>query len=189
MFESLDRFDLVIACDGEGGIGKKNNLPWRLPGDVKHFRTLTSTVSELQPAGIFNAVIMGRKTWESLPQRFQPLPNRINVVLTRDRSYRVPAGALAAASLDEALEKLTSMPCHRVFVIGGAAVLADAMKHERCGLLYLTEIAQVFDCDVFLPSIHERFHLVSAGESRLENGIEYAINVYAPSKKPLEETS
>lgn len=176
MFTDNDKFDLVIACDAKGGIGKNNYLPWKIPGDVEHFRILTSKSTS---PDLKNAVIMGRRTWESLPERFRPLPNRTNVVLTRDRSYEVPEDVLVCSSLDEALAELVQQKIERVFVIGGAEVLRKAMQHQRCGLLYLTEIRQSFDCDVFLPDHSELFELVSAAPSRHENGVDYSINIYS----------
>lgn len=176
MFTDNNTFDLVIACDAQGGMGKNNDLPWKIPGDIEHFRILTSQSTS---ADLKNAVIMGRRTWQSLPAKFRPLPNRINVVLTRDHDYVVPEGVLVCSSLDEALEKLAQQKVDRVFVIGGAEVLRKAMQHPRCGLLYLTEIQQSFDCDVFLPDHKELFQLQSGSSVKHENGIDYSINIYS----------
>lgn len=176
MFTDNDKFDLVIACDAQGGMGKNNDLPWKIPGDVEHFRILTTQSTS---ADLKNAVIMGRRTWESLPAKFRPLPNRINVVLTRDRGYEVPEGVLVCSSLDEALAHLAQQKVDRVFVIGGAEVLRKAMHHQRCGLLYLTEIRQTFNCDVFLPDHKELFELLSESPARHENGVDYSINIYS----------
>lgn len=176
MFTNNDKFDLVIACDSRGGMGKNNDLPWKIPGDVEHFRVLTSKSTDPDSK---NAVIMGRKTWESLPAKFRPLPNRVNVVLTRDQAYEVPQDVLVCSSLDEALEILIDKKIARVFVIGGAEVLRKAMQHPRCGLLYLTEIEQDFDCDVFLPDHTELFELQPGSSPRHENGVDYSINIYS----------
>jgi dihydrofolate reductase/thymidylate synthase len=73
-------FSIVVAMDSQQGIGKNNNLPWSLSADLTHFKSLTTTVTHLQKR---NAVIMGRKTWNSLPTAFRPLPNRLNIVITR----------------------------------------------------------------------------------------------------------
>jgi dihydrofolate reductase len=93
-------FDVVVAADLEWGIGKANALPWpRLKGDMAHFRRVTSTAAE----GARNAIIMGRKTWQSTEMGGKPLPRRLNVVITRTPSLSVPEGVVVAGSLDAAL--------------------------------------------------------------------------------------
>ncbi|HEY9786666.1 MAG TPA: dihydrofolate reductase, partial [Candidatus Obscuribacterales bacterium] len=84
-------FDLVVACDLRGGIGKDNQLPWRLPGDMKRFREVTTNTDR---GDATNAIIVGRKTWESIPEKNRPLPDRINVVLTRQKDYSVGPSVL-----------------------------------------------------------------------------------------------
>lgn len=71
--------NMVVAASSDNGIGLDGQLPWRLPKEMKHFKTVTSSA----PEGMTNAVVMGRKTWLSIPAKFRPLPNRLNVVLTR----------------------------------------------------------------------------------------------------------
>ena len=79
-------FDIVVAADEAGGIGKDGEIQWRLPGDLKFLKNKTSSVSE---EGMRNAVIMGRKTWETIPSKWQPLPKRLNVVVTRRADYEL----------------------------------------------------------------------------------------------------
>ncbi|MDO8211194.1 dihydrofolate reductase [Conexibacter sp. CPCC 206217] len=103
---------LVVAYGENGVIGRDGELPWRLPSDLARFRALTHG----------GTVVMGRKTWESLPPRFRPLPGRRNIVLSRAAAY-APEGAEVFASLDEALAA-----CERdCFVIGGAEIYAQAL--------------------------------------------------------------
>ena len=80
-------FSIVVAMDEQQGIGKGGKLPWHIPGDLKYFKNLT-TKTKLPDKK--NVVIMGRKTWESLPQNFRPLSKRINVVLTRNKIFYLP---------------------------------------------------------------------------------------------------
>ncbi len=173
-----ERFDIVVACDLKGGIGKNNAIPWRLPGDLKHFKNLTSSSTQ---AGLYNAVIMGRKTWESIPAQFRPLPDRYNVILTRNAAYQAPQGVFVRNSLDDALAWLEQGPVDQVFIIGGSEIYNQAIQHERVGLLYLTEVRQQFDCDTFFPDYKGFFQLVSSSEIQSENGIDYCFKVYKPN--------
>jgi len=169
------KFDIIVAADQNRGIGKNNQLPWRIPTDLKYFRDLTSgtPVPEVR-----NAVIMGRKTWESIPPSYRPLKDRVNVILTRNGDYTLPDGVWKADSLDAALALLSDRTIDRVFVIGGAEIYGQAMVHERCGLLYLTEVRHKFDCDTFLPDYKIFFQLVSCSEVMMDNNLEFCFKVY-----------
>jgi dihydrofolate reductase/thymidylate synthase len=98
---------LVVAATRKLGIGKGGTMPWKLPGDMAYFKELTSKTAD---AGKQNAVIMGRKTWESIPVKFRPLPGRINVVLTRAAAGHENSSAMsnAAAKLPGQAYKVTS---------------------------------------------------------------------------------
>ncbi len=95
--QALRTFQLVVAATRKMGIGKAGTMPWKLPGDVAYFKALTSRTAD---AAKVNAVVMGRKTWESIPARFRPLRGRVNVVLSRggDRSGGAGAEACSARS-------------------------------------------------------------------------------------------
>jgi dihydrofolate reductase len=128
---------VLIAAVAEGGvIGLDNRLPWHLPEDLQHFKRQT----------LGCPVLMGRKTWDSLPARFRPLPGRINVVLTRQIDWQAE-GALRAGSLDDALAQLAGQP--RVFVIGGAELYAQALP--QADRLVLTEIEAQLGGDAHFP--------------------------------------
>jgi len=127
------RIVLIAAVAANGVIGANNRLPWRLPEDLKRFRALT----------LGRAVIMGRKTWESLPRA---LPGRQNIVVTRQRGYAA-AGADAVASFAAALE-CVRMP-EPVFCIGGGEIYRAALPFATT--LHLTEIARAFDGDAQFP--------------------------------------
>lgn len=119
-------YQVVVAATRDMGIGKDGNLPWKLPSDLKFFKEVTMTTSDPSKR---NAVIMGRKTWESIPPRNRPLPGRLNVVLTRSGSFDIATAEniLMCGSLNSALELLAATPyclsIERVFVIGGGQVL------------------------------------------------------------------
>jgi dihydrofolate reductase len=126
---------LIAAVAANGVIGDANRLPWRLPEDLRRFRALTTG----------HAVIMGRKTWESLRG---PLPDRQNIVVTRNRDYRA-AGAEVAATLDDALA-LVRLPAP-AFCIGGGELYRVALP--RATVLHLTEIHRDFAGDATFPPI------------------------------------
>jgi dihydrofolate reductase len=170
-------FSIVVAIDNQRGIGKAGQLPWHLPGDLQFFKTLTT--GHCQP-GQVNAVIMGRRTWESLPEKYRPLPGRKNVVISRNSYMVLPDGVSRVGSLDEALELLTNeVPCiNQVFVIGGETVYKSALNHRLCQKVYLTQINQQYSCDVFFPALPECFTLKSRTSQYEENHISYAFLEY-----------
>jgi dihydrofolate reductase len=129
---------LIAAVDRQRAIGRAGGLLWHESADQQHFRRVTMGCP----------VIMGRKTWDSLPERFRPLPGRRNVVVTRNDAWHA-AGAERAASLDAALSLLEGTP--RVFVIGGGELYAQALP--RADELVLTEIDAAFEgADAHFPA-------------------------------------
>ncbi|MSR85205.1 dihydrofolate reductase [Candidatus Uhrbacteria bacterium] len=131
---------LIAAVAKNGCIGKNNQLPWSLPEDLRHFKELTTG----------HSVLMGRKTWESIPEKFRPLPNRKNIVLTRQEDYQVPSGVDCYTTLDEALRVHQA---ENIFVIGGAEIYQQALPLAH--KLYLTEVDQTIDGDAFFPCINQ----------------------------------
>lgn len=142
-------FDIVLAADLDWGIGKDNGLPWpKLRGDLRHFKKTTSTASP----GKRNAIVMGRKTWQSKEVGSSPLPNRLNVVVSHE-ALEVPAGVVVARSLDEAL----AVPeVESIFVVGGAGLILGAIDRPDLRHVYLTRIDQRFECDVKMPNLDQR---------------------------------
>lgn len=136
---------LVWAQARGGVIGRDGGLPWHLPEDLAHFRALTRGAT----------VVMGRATWESLPERFRPLPGRRNVVLSRRADFQ-PTGADVRADLAAALAEATDAT---VWVIGGAQVYAAALADAD--RLVVTEIDEAVDGDAHAPSIDPEWELVS----------------------------
>ena len=172
-------FNIVVATDLNSGIGKRGMLPWHLPGDMKHFRELTSTT---QSASKKNAVIMGRKTWESIPEKFRPLPGRLNVVLTRSESFFLPERVVRANTFNEALALLDTPTFKEtvegVFVIGGGEVFKEALQNPACRRIYLTQILEKFDCDIFFPDFQNDFKEILASPHYSENSIKFYFAVY-----------
>ncbi|MDP1652138.1 MAG: dihydrofolate reductase [Rhodocyclaceae bacterium] len=159
----MNGLTLIAAVAKNGVIGDSNALPWHLPEDLKHFKQLTSG----------HAVIMGRKTWESLPLRFRPLPGRLNIVLTRDPSC-VAAGATVVHTLQEALKVGAG---GTAFIIGGAELYAHALPlTER---LELTEIDAEFFGDAFFPDYDRaQWREVKRETGRTDAGLGYAFVTY-----------
>jgi dihydrofolate reductase len=155
---------LVAAVARGGVIGRDGGIPWRLPEDLAHFKAVTTG----------HAVVMGRKTWESIPDRFRPLPDRRNVVVTRDREWQA-TGAERASSVEDALELLAGD--ERVFVIGGAEIYAAALPHAD--ELVLTEIDLDVEGDSFFPPWDRSvFEEMSREATTSEDGTRLAFVTY-----------
>ncbi len=138
---------LIAAVASNRCIGKAGTLPWYLPEDLKRFKKLTTG----------HVVIMGRKTWESIPEKHRPLPNRKNVVVTRQQNYPLPNGVERFGSIDEAL---TAHATEEVFIIGGAEIFAQTI--DRADRLSITELDRTIDgCTAFFPPIDTRWRETS----------------------------
>ena len=150
---------IVVAADEKNGIGKAGQLPWRLKDDMRFFKEVTTKTED--PAKK-NMVIMGSKTWISIPKF--PLPNRLNVVLTRDKVKAEERSGVHGyspschfeSSVEEAFD-LADDSIESIFIIGGGQVFAEIMNDPRLDGIYLTRVHAVFDCDVFLPELPKRF--------------------------------
>lgn len=128
----------IAAMSRNGVIGKNNQLLWHIPADMKRFKELT----------VGHTVIMGRKTWESIPKKFRPLPDRKNIVITREKDYRAD-GAVVVSSPEEALELVATTNEREVFVIGGQQIYEALLPYTS--RLYLTLIDKDFEGDTFFP--------------------------------------
>jgi len=160
--------NLIYARARNGVIGANDGLPWHLPQDLAHFKHRTAN----------SPVIMGRKTWESLPPRFRPLPGRVNIVLTRQRDW-LSHGALAADSLDWALALCASQHPRPVdvWVIGGAQLLAAAMPMAERAVV--TELDRDFAGDVVAPELDASWTEQAREEQVAPDGMRFAFVTYA----------
>jgi dihydrofolate reductase len=129
---------LIVAIDEDNGIGKDNKLPWHLPADLKHFKTLTTG----------HTIVMGRKTFDSIGK---PLPNRRNIIISRQQDLAVE-GTEVVQSLPEALNLCEDE--NEIFIIGGAQIFKYAMP--LANILYLTIIHHTFEADTFFPEIDQK---------------------------------
>lgn len=130
---------LIYARAANGVIGLNNSMPWHLPEDLAHFKQLTSGYP----------VVMGRKTWDSLPERFRPLPGRTNIVVTRSADWQAE-GVVRASSLEEALH-IGALHGDTVWVMGGAQIYAQALP--LADAVEVTIIHQDIDGDAYAPNL------------------------------------
>ncbi|TFV86881.1 dihydrofolate reductase [Blastococcus sp. CT_GayMR16] len=158
---------MVWAQARDGVIGAEGALPWHLPEDLALFRRLT----------MGSTVVMGRRTWDSLPERFRPLPGRTNVVLTSDRRWSAD-GATPAASVAEVLAGHESF-----WVIGGGAVYTAFLPHAR--QLMVTEIDAQVDGDTWAPPLDDGWQLEartpSDGWTTSSSGLRFAVSHHVRS--------
>ena len=155
---------LIAVVARNRAIGINNALLWHLPEDLRHFREITRG----------KPVIMGRKTWESLPEAFRPLPGRRNIVVSRNPGY-VAAGATLAASLDAAVRLCSD--ADEAVVIGGEQLYAQALP--IASRLYLTEVDEDADGDAFFPEFARLdWQEVSRRAKSAADGPPYAFAVY-----------
>lgn len=163
MSASLPVLHLILARARNGVIGVAGGLPWHLPEDMAHFRRTT----------LGCPVIMGRKTWDSLPPRFRPLPGRTNVVVTRQPGWTAE-GATAVASLEAAQQACKAAPL--AWVIGGAALYALALPHAQQAVV--TEIDAEFDGDAYAPQFGPEWTEVAREHHVAASGLPFSFVTY-----------
>uniref|UniRef100_A0A803LDN7 Bifunctional dihydrofolate reductase-thymidylate synthase n=1 Tax=Chenopodium quinoa TaxID=63459 RepID=A0A803LDN7_CHEQI len=175
-------YQVVVAATKEMGIGKDGKLPWKLPSDLKFFKDITLQTSNAEKK---NAIIMGRKTWESIPRKNRPLPGRLNVVLTHSRDYDVGSleDVVTCGSINSALELLGMRPydllIERVFVIGGGQILREALNAPACDAIHITEIETDIECDTFMPPVdNSLFQPWYSSFPSVENNIRHSFVTY-----------
>lgn len=136
------KVSLIVAVDQEFGIGKNNDLMWHLPADMKFFKETTSG----------HIVVTGRKNYDSIPERFRPLPNRENAVLTRNSNYKAP-GAIVFPSLEACLKHYETEVDRTVFIIGGGQIYKEALATNVVEELFITHVQKTYGADTFFPAI------------------------------------
>lgn len=157
---------LIWAQSLNGVIGADNALPWHIPEDLAHFRNMTRG----------NTVIMGRKTWDSLPSHARPLPGRKNIVLTRQSQWECP-DALVASSLEEAL----TLAGEEAWIIGGGSLYAQALPLAQ--EVHITCINEFAEGDTLVPSLDDKqwTQKHSSGWLLSSTGLQYSFNFYVPA--------
>lgn len=135
------KISIIVAVAPNNVIGKDNTLIWHLPADMKYFKEKT----------INHCIITGRKNYESIPEKFRPLPNRTNIVITRQTEYKAP-GAIVVDTLEKAIAKAKEIEKEEIFIIGGGEIFKQSM--DITDRLYLTKVDGNFNGDVFFPELN-----------------------------------
>jgi len=157
------KLGVIYARARNGVIGLKGDLPWHLPEDLAHFKAVTQG----------SPVIMGRKTWDSLPPRFRPLPGRRNIVVTRQAGWQAP-GAERAGSLEQAVALCEGAP--QAWIIGGAELYAQALPFAQ--VAEVTEIDHDYEGDAFAPTLGPAWVESARQPHESAGGIRYSFVTY-----------
>ena len=136
---------LIVAADLDNGIGINGDLPWRLKGDLTYFRDITVGKGN-------NLVVMGRKTWDSIPEKFRPLANRKNLVLSRSEQS-LPDDVDQLYALDDLQAYISKNSFDDVFIIGGGTIYDAALDSLPVDSIYLTQVYSSVGCDCFFPKL------------------------------------
>ena len=161
---------LIVAVDKAWAIGKNNRLMWSIPADMKFFRETT----------MGNVVVMGRKTLESFPGG-QPLKKRTNIVLTKDKNYKVK-DAIVVNSIEELLEELKKYNSESIYVIGGESIYRQLLPY--CDMAHITKIDHAYEADTFFPNLDEdkEWELTGVSEEMTYFDLEYVFARYERRK-------
>jgi dihydrofolate reductase len=141
---------LIVAMTPDRVIGRDNNLPWRLPSDMRRFKDITNG----------HPVIMGRKTWESIPDKFRPLPGRTNIVVTRKPRYQTGNALVVNSLLEAKIVAMHSLGSEEFFVIGGGELYREAIHFAQ--RLYVTKVHAAIDGDAFFPELNGEWKCTNA---------------------------
>ena len=154
--------NIIVAYCRNRGIGFKNTLPWNLPSDLKRFHLLTTNQS----------VIMGRKTWDSLP--IKPLSRRENIVVSKIlKEHMIFPNCSVQRNLKDAVEYSTKSGYKQTWIIGGSSLYKEALERNYVNNIFATEIECEFICDVFFPEIPDNFKISASSEWYTHKFIDY----------------
>jgi len=181
----MKKFSIILALDNENGIWKDWDLAWKLPEDMKYFKDTTSDTKDPKKQ---NAVIMGRKTWESIPEKFRPFSGRQNFILSRscDDNTQSKNWSYNFCSLDNCLnfiEKQNSI--EQIFIIGWSQLYNEVLTHPCFETAYITRVYDKFHCDVFFHWLPDNFEEVSRSEMKEYKDLEYEFLIYKRKKSIL----
>lgn len=176
-------YSIILACTSNGGIGLNNKIPWYIPADMKHFKTLTTTA----PDNKKNVVIMGKNTWLSLPDKYKPLPNRINIVVSstiyiHEHNQDIVICKSLKEALDFTIENEQTYNIHNVYIIGGRRLYNEAFENILFNKVYCTYIYKpvniLCDTHIDIQLINKQFQLVKKGDLKYYNQFVYCFCEY-----------
>lgn len=167
-------FNIVVACTLNGGIGKNGTIPWKASLDLKKFYKLTT----MRPKNKTNILIMGRRTYQSIGNK--PLKDRVNIVVSKTLVVLAEENIIIALDLEKALNISYNMKeVHKVFIIGGSELYKEAIIHKDCENIYLTQIKENIDCDVFFPiDLLQNYNKTVLDTNIIDNNITYDMLLY-----------
>jgi len=171
-------FSIIIAVDNENGIGAANDLAWNIPEDRKYFRDVTTKTKDPKKQ---NAVIMWRKTWESIPKKYRPFSKRQNYILSRSyKNWAKNASwAFEFSDIESCLKQVGKRKdIENIFVIGWAQIYNQVLKHPHFKRAHVTRIYHKYHCDTFFDGLPKDFQLESRSEMKEHDGIEFEISIY-----------
>ena len=171
------KFDMILAADEKNWIWKKWDLAWKIKSDMKYFRNITTMTNNVWKK---NAVVMWYNTWLSIPEKYRPLPDRLNCILTRDLNWKINTQeSVFFQNFNDCLEFLSkNQDLENIFIIGWASVYNQLLNNDNLSKIYLTKIYWDFDCDVFFDWIPKNFKKISETEKQEEDWIIFSFNVY-----------
>lgn len=186
------KFNMIAAIDNNNGIGYQGQIPWFIPQDLKYFQDVTSETSETSKTSNknkkkINVVIMGRLTWESIPKKYRPLKNRLNLIISSQKIDDHNSD-LVFKTLDDILFYLETennkfQNIDKIFIVGGQRMYEEGIKHKDCERLYITHIDKEYQCDKFFPKIDTNIYKVENESDKYitKDGIKYIFTIYKKS--------
>ena len=173
------RCNLIVAlCRKNNGIGLNNSIPWHIKDDLKQFKKITTHINSDNTI-IKNVVIMGRKTWDSIPEKFKPLSDRINIIITKNVIESKYKDTYFFNNYDSIFRFIASKNINEIFIIGGSQIYEHFLSHDLVDKLYITEIYNEFECDRFFPSIDQtKFKITNVSNFKKENDIHFRYITY-----------
>ena len=171
----VKKINIIVAIDLENWIWKNWDLAWKISKDLKYFKDITLQTKNINNK---NMVVMGRKTWESIPDKYKPLPWRINAVLTRNKDFNNDL-CVNYSSIEEMFKETEKKKnIENIFIIGWANIYNQVLKKVMIDKIYITKIEKIYWCDVFFGNIPENFILEWSPEKQEENWVKFRFEVY-----------
>jgi|UniRef100_A0A6C0AL02 dihydrofolate reductase len=158
--------NIIVAMCKNRGMGFKNTIPWHLSSDLQRFKYLTTSFENK------NNVIMGRKTWDSLPNKYKPLPKRKNIIISSKKDIIKQENVIVYNDINLIKNHYTEIN-KNTWIIGGTQIYNYALENDLVNSILVTVIDNEFECDVFFPKIPSKFQLKYESPYKLENNIIY----------------